>query len=128
MTCSEPLSFGEEVQMQQSWREDENKCTFIILAKELCSENLPLMHDINFDETYDEPGFISKTTQAMIGDINLFLSVEEISKENYESDNSMGISLFKKVKQAELDVMIAVKNFQGKGFGLEATWMMMLYG
>jgi len=128
MTCSEPLSFEEEVQMQQSWREDENKCTFIILAKELCVENLPIMHGINFDENYDDPDLISKTTHAMIGDINLFLSVTDFSKESYESDNSMGICISKEVKQAELDVMIAVKNFRRKGCGIEATWMMMLYG
>ncbi len=33
-TSSEPLTLQEEIQMQTSWREDDTKCTFIILARE----------------------------------------------------------------------------------------------
>lgn len=32
MTASEPLSLSEEYAMQLSWKEDPNKCTFIVLA------------------------------------------------------------------------------------------------
>ena len=31
MTASEPLSLEEELAMQKEWREDEKKCTFIVL-------------------------------------------------------------------------------------------------
>ena len=36
-TSSEPLSYEEEIRMQQEWRDDEKKCTFIILARDLLS-------------------------------------------------------------------------------------------
>lgn len=39
MTASEPLSLPEEYDMQQSWREDAAKCTFIVLDRSLASSD-----------------------------------------------------------------------------------------
>ncbi|TYZ58487.1 hypothetical protein PybrP1_004192 [[Pythium] brassicae (nom. inval.)] len=60
MTASEPLSMEEEYEMQRSWREDEKKCTFIVLAK---GAN-------DADASFTDDDAISR----MAGDVNLFFN------------------------------------------------------
>ncbi|CAF3445092.1 unnamed protein product [Rotaria socialis] len=55
LTASLPLTIDEEYEMQQTWLNDKDKCTFIVLSKEI------------FDQTHDE-------IESMIGDVNLFLN------------------------------------------------------
>jgi RimJ/RimL family protein N-acetyltransferase len=62
MTASEPLTVEEEYEMQQSWRDDKKKCTFIVLEAPSSSE------------TCEE-------LERMAGDVNLFLS------RSYEDDS-----------------------------------------
>ncbi|XP_010000968.1 PREDICTED: N-acetyltransferase 9 [Chaetura pelagica] len=92
LTASEPLSLRQEYEMQRSWRDDADKCTFIVLDTERwCGQG--------------------RTDQdCMVGDVNLFLTDPE--------DPTLG----------EIEIMIAEPSYRGRGFGKEATLMMMSYG
>eukprot|EP00075_Anas_platyrhynchos_P038028 XP_027327281.1 N-acetyltransferase 9 isoform X2 [Anas platyrhynchos] len=92
LTASEPLSLEQEYEMQRSWREDADKCTFIVLDTERWS------------------GQARGEEDCMVGDVNLFLTDTE--------DPTLG----------EIEIMIAEPSYRGRGFGKEATLMMMSYG
>ncbi|KAL1129221.1 hypothetical protein AAG570_013750 [Ranatra chinensis] len=90
-TASERLNLEEEYEMQQTWLNDENKCTFIVLDAE------------TWNHSSDE-------TKSMIGDANLY-----IKKNDTEVIGEVG-------------VMIADKNFRGRGLGREAALLILRYG
>ncbi|KAJ2499528.1 hypothetical protein GGH96_003449 [Coemansia sp. RSA 1972] len=59
MTGSESLSLDEEYEMQQSWRTDKDKCTFIVLSKDPNTE-------VKNSDLHE--------TSRMIGDVNFYLN------------------------------------------------------
>ncbi|CAF96028.1 unnamed protein product, partial [Tetraodon nigroviridis] len=56
LTASEPLTLDQEYAMQKSWREDRDKCTFIVLDKQRWA-----------DASVEEE-------ECMVGDVNIFLT------------------------------------------------------
>jgi RimJ/RimL family protein N-acetyltransferase len=128
-TASEPLSLEEEYEMQESWRSDPDKCTFIVLAREALSQGLMPEDDKDVSER-----FVERNLSAMAGDVNLFLSDEEDEIDENAEDEAQpkaeGTTTEDSTlrKQAELDIMIAENGYRSKGLGEEAACMMMMYG
>jgi hypothetical protein len=103
-TASEPLTLEEEHAMQQSWREDPDKLTFIICrAGEILGQTT--LVDAG---TYDSPA-------AMIGDVNMFISMC--------GDSSDRLPLV----IGELELMIAESAQQRKGSGRAALLSFLTY-
>lgn len=143
MTGSEPLSLAEEVAMQQAWRDDDEKCTFIVLAKDQCDfgdfdpeNDCSCSNNTNGSKTFDDPDFCRRNISAMVGDVNLFFSEEE-EEDEQEDDGSKAAANSTESTQkkqqplqlhAELDIMIAEDSCRGQGLGKEASCLMMLYG
>ena len=122
MTGSEPLSMEEEVAMQREWRDDDKKCTFIVLDREACVDLPPPVavrngakveqdcgggKNTNGDEEnrtpcccpthagggadlHIAPDFVEKNLDAMVGDVNLFLSEEEPDTDDENDDVCAG--------------------------------------
>ncbi|KAG7390167.1 N-acetyltransferase 9 [Phytophthora pseudosyringae] len=97
MTASEPLSIEEEFEMQKSWREDAEKCTFIVLA---AAEG-----DGKPGASYVDESAIGR----MAGDVNLFFN-------DYDDPHA-----------CEMEIMIAQDKYRRKGFAEEAVKLMMAY-
>ncbi|KAG0273455.1 N-acetyltransferase 9 [Linnemannia exigua] len=122
MTASEPLTIEEEYEMQESWRVDENKCTFIILARESPDQEITPENAL---------------AQPMVGDVNLFFN-------DHDDPHAAEIEIMiaGKSTQSYLHFVIIVKllnlfyrqmqsgiqpSYRRKGMGLEALRMMMTY-
>ncbi|KAG9030266.1 hypothetical protein FRB95_004152 [Tulasnella sp. JGI-2019a] len=108
LTASEPLSFEEELDMQRKWQEDDDKLTFIVLAR---SEGDP-----------DSLGSISNAEISrlpMIGDVNLFFKRNGDDEESASSNNPYD--------EVECEVMIAEPAYRGKSLGFTALSILLPY-
>lgn len=147
LTASDRLSLEEEYAMQRSWREDDDKCTFIVLDRKTFEDSSTKTPD-------------GREIEAMVGDVNLFFieEEEEEEEENAEDeaethcrldgrcdsasqaavDNSgtasttdaPSVNRFSAATSitAEVELMIAEKAFRGHGRGKEAVSLLMHYG
>lgn len=98
LTASEPLTLEEEYAMQRSWREDEDKCTFLVLCRS------------TYEKTDNE-------IDSLVGDTNLFLRVDDVGE--YKDG--------KRSQVAEAEIMIAEIEARGKGYGWEAMLLLLKY-
>ncbi|KAH0629456.1 hypothetical protein JD844_011528 [Phrynosoma platyrhinos] len=128
LTASEPLSLEQEYEMQCSWQEDTDSEAFNYLKgledeifKLLLTSTHELQIILNILFISPECTFIVLDTdkwsrqgateeECMVGDVNLFLTDSE--------DPTVG----------EIEIMIAEPSYRGRGFGKEATLIMMSYG
>ncbi|XP_025027569.1 N-acetyltransferase 9 isoform X1 [Python bivittatus] len=111
LTASEPLSLEQEYEMQCSWREDTDSEISEYLAGLGNGQSTDTL-ECTFIILDAEKWSRQKATEedCMVGDVNLFLTNSE--------EPTVG----------EIEIMIAEPSYRGRGFGKEATLIMMSYG
>ena len=148
LTASEPLTLNQEIQMQKEWRDDMNKCTFIILARNLLADDdddstVPspptsciIEVDNDDEEIHDNIGskssiytsLVGNTVNAMIGDVNLFLSdIDNDDDSKKTAASTTTTTNNNHYQQAEIDIMIALPSHRQKNLGAEIAFMIMHY-
>ncbi|OJJ02368.1 hypothetical protein ASPVEDRAFT_41870 [Aspergillus versicolor CBS 583.65] len=115
-TASEPLSLDEEYAMQQSWRNDADKLTFIMCRPAGGNNSTATTTSGNQGEQGSSLTDEDDGSARMIGDINLFLRVDD-GDEGVETPKIIG----------EIELMVAEKKDQGRGFGRAALLAFLRY-
>jgi hypothetical protein len=106
-TASEPLTLSEEYEMCSDWRTDPSKHTFIIYEGDTAPEEAR------------GAGFVEGGRGRMVGDVNLFLSLDE------EVDDHGNVVVSR--LQGELEIMVAEKRARRKGMAEKAIRCMIGY-
>ena len=107
-TASEPLTLEEEYAMQNSWRTDADKLTFIVCTPPL------LVPEFVTARQEDAP-------QGMIGDVNLFLTLDDADVQESGEEREMQALV------GEIEIMIADHKQQGRGLGREILLVFIWY-
>ncbi|KAL2101792.1 hypothetical protein ACEWY4_003553 [Coilia grayii] len=126
LTASEPLSLEQEYEMQSSWREDDDKCTFIVLDKQKWAEpSVPeeqcMLGDVNVFLTdpddrslaevevmIAEPSYRGRGLGKEVVQMMMTYAITRLDIKKFEVkiglDNGVSIALFKKLGFAELSL------------------------
>ncbi|BFZ55639.1 Protein canopy 3 [Savitreella phatthalungensis] len=124
LTASEPLSLDEEYEMQRTWRNDQDKLTFIILTPAGDSSSKTQ------ESNGEVEGWMQDEVDRMIGDVNIFLSPAEDDDGNTDDDEEEdGKSGNPETDEVvgEVEVMLAESRARRKGFGKAAVLAIMWY-
>nr|XP_060620716.1 alpha/beta-tubulin-N-acetyltransferase 9 isoform X4 [Anolis sagrei ordinatus] len=106
LTASEPLSLEQEYEMQRSWREDTDKCTFIVLdtdkwSRQKATEEECMVGDVNLFLTDPENLKVGEIEIMIAGMLHLGITIFE-AKIGLENEASIG--MFKKIHFKEVGV------------------------
>ena len=121
LTGSEPLTLEEEFEMQKTWKESEDKCTFIILHRETLestgSEIEAMIGDTNIFLREDDPKVVIGEAEIMIAELGFRgqkLGLEAIALMLLYGAQHLSILVFEvKIK---LDNDKSIKLFEKLGF------------
>ncbi|KAG6818454.1 hypothetical protein H0H93_004822 [Arthromyces matolae] len=129
LTASEPLTLKEEYEMQQKWRLDEDKLTFIILSRTSPSGEQLLVDSEALRELSPTNPVVEGL--PMVGDVNMFLKGSIPRKPSGtsapECDKDVEDEGEEEPFEAEMEIMIAEPTFRRKGFALEALQLILEY-
>ncbi|KER28779.1 hypothetical protein T265_04470 [Opisthorchis viverrini] len=106
-TSSDLLNLEEEYEAQRLWTELDDRLTFILLTREKLK-----LSDLPSPSLGDRHQQLE--IEAMIGDVNLFLTPVQDAKHGAEFEG-------------ELSVMIAEEDFRGQGLAAEAVAALLQY-